>query len=199
MSGADHATMQPGALQQSQGSGQPPAAQMFTPIMPQWQTFPTNTGPSTNIGITAKPIAGETEWNKQLGDYLNSSMKWGAGLNALNSVANLVSQYMQYRLANNAMSKQAQIANKYYDTDLAIKGLQSKVAIKQLGVQNNAITMQGRMHSNQIRHEEVMSRLEGSTQARLAAIAEQGKTDRAKILSASDAFNRRGYNYGIPA
>lgn len=118
--------------------------------------------------------------------------------NGIGAAGNIVNSFFNYSLSGKAINAQKDIAIKYYATQDSIAGRQEKVALRQLGVQENAIFTQQAMHGEQTRHEEVMARLEGATQARLARISEDGRTERAKILSVSDAFSRRGYDSGTP-
>lgn len=131
--------------------------------------------------------------------YLEDSQKYGAISDAIAAGVNIVGMSLQSALASQSMSNQCTIATKYYETQGQIAGYQREVAIKQLDVQFEAINAQQKMHSEQTRHEERMAKLEGSTQTRLAAIEQQSKTDRARILSVTDAFSRRGYSYGSAA
>ena len=126
----------------------------------------------------------------------------GPGVLALQAggmVGGLVNQIMNFSLAGDAMNHQANIASKYYDTQQNIASYQQEAALRQLEIQDNAVLVQQRMHRDEIRHKETMKELELKTQSRLARIAEEGRTERAKILSTSDAFSRRGWDYGIPS
>lgn len=124
----------------------------------------------------------------------------GAGLlQAGGMVGGLANQIMNTFLASDAMGKQADIADKYYSTQQNIASYQQEVALRQLEIYDNSLLVQQRMHKDQMGHEENMAKLESKTQGRLARIAEDGRTDRAKILSVSDAFSRRGWDYGLPS
>lgn len=171
-----------------------PGAQMgpiFTPIMPQWQTFPMNSGMPSITATTELDSADAKE-------LMGTQIGVGAFLNVTSAAGNFASQYMQYRLAGTAMDNQLAAIEAYYETQGVIAEDQRQVALKQLELQGNAVDAQRAMHSNQVLHEETMLRLQGSVQARLAMIEEGGKSDRARILSVSDAFNRRSYDNGAP-
>lgn len=157
------------------------------PGMYQGPTFTPTLLPSTSFGPSLNVDAKV--------DELGTGV---LGLQAGGMVAGLVNQLMNFGLAGAAMNYQNQIASKYYDTQQNIASYQQEAALRQLEIQDNAVLVQQRMHRDQMRHEETMKELELKTQSRLARIAEEGRTERAKILSASDAFSRRGWDYGAP-
>ncbi|MFH0799965.1 MAG: hypothetical protein V2A66_07295 [Pseudomonadota bacterium] len=121
------------------------------------------------------------------------------GLQAFGMVSNMVNSFLNWDLSKTSMNNQMTVALKYYDTQDTIAGYQTKVAMRQLDVQQNAIYVQQQMHTDQMRHEEKLASLEGATKRQLLAIEVQGKADRAKILSVSDAFTRRGWDMGMPS
>lgn len=121
------------------------------------------------------------------------------GSMALGAVTNLVSSILNYNLSSEAMETQYDIYNRNMTAQETIAGYQKDVALAQLGAQGKAIEAQTTMHGEQTRHEQAMGKLEQNTQVMLARIAENGKTDRARILSVSDAFSRRGWDMGLPA
>lgn len=165
----------------------------FTTTIPQWQAAPQQMGgwPTITVDHSFKN-------DEQAADYLKTAAGLQFGGNIINGLLNIWSQSMQSSLASEGMQHQADIAMKYYSTQGEIAGYQREVALKQLQVQSDAINVQQSMHSGQMLHEEVMAKLENSAQARLASIAEQGKTDRARIMSMTDAFKRSSYDSGSP-
>jgi hypothetical protein len=164
----------------------------FTPVMPQWQTFPMNAS-TPSVSVT-----GEIKDEEKLGEYLNQQTVWSGVQNVIGAVGNGLAQYWQFSLAGKAMDHQLSAINTYYKTQETIAGDQRDVALKQLELQMSAVGAQQEMHHEQTQHEETMVRLQGSVAARLAMIEEGGKTDRARIISMSDAFNRRSYDFGTP-
>ena len=164
----------------------------FESYIPQFQ-LPSFGGNRNTNNVSVKMDGKEGK------EYLKDSQMYGAISDAISAGVNIVGMSLQSALASQSMSNQCKIAGKYYETQGEIANYQRQVAIKQLDVQFEAINAQQRMHSEQARHEERMAKLEGSTQTRLASIAEQGKTDRARILSVTDAFSRCGYSYGSAA
>lgn len=154
----------------------------FQPMFPQWNV---PSGPAVNLSGNL--------------DKLSSTQEWGVlGMQGLGMVAGATFQGLNTWLASEAMNYQNKIANKYYTTQQNIASYQQEAALRQLEIQDNALFVQQRMHRDQMRHEETMKELELKTQSRLARITEEGRTERAKILSASDAFSRRGWDYGAP-
>ena len=166
----------------------------FTPVMSSFQMLPLNSGMNTSTAVAVK-FKNDTE----AANYLDKQSKWNCANNGIAAGVNTVGMSLQFGLAYRAMDKQSEAINKYYDTQENIAGFQRDVAIEQLKVQSKAVEAQEEMHGNQCLHEEAMARIEGSTQARLAAISESGKTKRAEVLSLSNAFSRGSYNYGSVA
>ncbi len=172
-----------------QGGGMAPPSAMgpsFQPTFgPQW------TAPTSAPGINFKAELGTKESAE--------AMRWGFGTQIAGMAVNTILQGLNYDLAAKSMKYQASIANKYYETQGTIAGYQKEVAIAQLGVQKEGMGIQQEMHAAQLDHEKSMARLAGNTQARLKMIEDRGKTNRAKILTVSNAFDRRGWsNYGTP-
>lgn len=106
--------------------------------------------------------------------------------------------WANHDISSKSIAAQKAIALQYYSTQQAIAGMQQEVALKQLGVQEYAITIQQKMHSAQIWHEQRMKTIESSMQFKLAKISEDGRSERAKILSVRDAFTRGNYDLGLP-
>lgn len=124
---------------------------------------------------------------------------WGQGIAAVGGMAgNVLNSIFNYELSSQAMTDQRKIAIKYYDTQDAIAGYQKDVALEQLSVQGDAIAAQVEMHGNQVNHEQEMGKLEKSTRVVLAKISEDGRTERAKVLSMGNAFARGGWDMGTP-
>ena len=144
---------------------------------------------------------GVNNWNiklKEDGD-IKDAMSWQGGLQAGQMVTNMMSDIFNYSLAGQAMSAQESITKKYYSTQDNIAKYQRDVALKQLGVQETAVFVQQSMHKTQTQHEKDMMKLEGSMQARLAQIHENGKTSRAKVFLLQDAFAvKNNWSYGNP-
>jgi hypothetical protein len=163
-----------------------PVGPSFTPIQL----------PAQNFGASAPNIS--MNWNP--GDDFMKPYMWGQfGMQAVGQIASIGQMIANYKLASQAMKSQTTIACKYYDTQDKIAGYQMEVALAQTNVQGKAIDAQVEMHSEQCRHEQALARLNNSVQARLASIAENGKTERARILSMTDAFSRGSWDMGTPA
>lgn len=175
-------------MQGMQGYGAPQpqagAVQLSTPAQLPYTPI---SAPNLNISI---PKLSEGMAAKYLG--------WQTLIQAGGAVGNIITSFLNYGIAKTAMEKQAEVAGKYYDTQDKLAGYQKDVAIRQLDVQESGFYVQRDMHSAQVRHEENMARLEGHTRARLARIGEDGRTERARILSVTDAFSRRGWDMGTP-
>lgn len=169
------------------GQGMAPAQGVTFSQPAQLQYMPMS---QPNLNITMDSLdsdAAEAYLNRQ------TNLQWGSlAANFCTTIANAC-------IAKKSIEAQTTIASKYYDTQDNIASYQKDVAIRQLEVQDNSLFIQRDMHSAQVRHEEAMARLEGHTQARLANISESGRNERARILSMTDAFSRRGWdNMGTP-
>ncbi|MBN1282501.1 MAG: hypothetical protein JXA24_01865 [Proteobacteria bacterium] len=168
-----------------QALSQPPA---FTPVTLPNQPMTPQGGPNIDI-----------DWAPKNEKFMQGYM-WGQfGLQAGGMLNGLANMLCNYGLANKAMEAQVDIATKYYEVQDNIASYQLEASLAQIGVQEKAIDAQTRMHTEQCRHEEKMAKLDGNTKARLAAIAESGKNERAKIFSVTDAFSRSGWDLGSPA
>lgn len=154
----------------------------FQPTFPQWNV---PSGPAINF-------------DGKLGELSPGQKSGLMGMQGFGMVAGGIFQGLNTWLASESMNHQFGIANKYYDTQQNIASYQQEAALRQLEIQDNALFVQQRMHRDQMRHEETMKELESKTQSRLARITEEGRTERAKVLSVSDAFSRRGWDYGMP-
>lgn len=151
--------------------------------------------PAYNSGVSSPNISIKT---KEVDYDKISDLMWGNfGLQAAGVAGGILNQCFNYSLAAKSMTHQEAIATKYYDTQDHISDNQTSVALGQQGVQKEAIDKQAEMHEQQCEHEENMVRLQGNTAARLANIQEQGKVERAKIYSVTDAF-RNNYSLGMP-
>ncbi|HQB07543.1 MAG TPA: hypothetical protein PK712_06765, partial [Rectinema sp.] len=75
-----------------------------------------------------------------------------------------------------------------------------QVAMRQLDVQETAMYTQQSMHKAQIDHEQRMMKLENSARIAIARVQENGKNERARVLSVANTFSaRRSWNYGYPS
>ncbi len=103
-------------------------------------------------------------------------------------------------LAAKSMGYQKTIAVQENITKRKISGDQKEVAIRQLGVQQEAMYLQNEMHQRQVKLEGNLAKWGHSSETRKLQISENAKTERMKIASVSDAFSRGGarsdYSYG---
>jgi hypothetical protein len=159
-------------------------------------------GPPMQIGVS--PIAGIAQPS---GMNIKATLKpedsskalaWQGWLQAGGMAANTLIAGFNYGLQSESISAQKDVMKSYYGAQEKIAGFQQQVAIRQLDVQETAVITQSQMHRNQLAHEERIARLEGSTQAKLARIQEDGKNTRARTLSMTDAFksSREDWFYG---
>ncbi|MFH1830768.1 MAG: hypothetical protein ABH871_08355 [Pseudomonadota bacterium] len=174
-----------GYPQQPQG----PAVGAYTPLAnPAGNPF--GGMPAINASVELDPTVGA--------ELIKKQQMWGAIGMIGSQVNQTLATGLNYALASKSLEIQGTIAEKYYTTQDNIAQYQKEVALTQLAVQEEGMFVQKDMLSNQILHEQKMARLEGATQARLAQIAENGKTQRAEILSMTDAFSRSGWDMGAP-
>ncbi len=188
--------------QQNQATGYPPAYSNQQPVG-AGQSGPPQFNPVTLPNQPIAPAGGGTTMNvnwSPKNDEMMEGYMWGQfGLQAGGMLNGMVNMLCNYGLANKAMNCQLEIANKYYEVQDNIASYQMDVSLRQMDVQEKAITAQSTMHLEQCMHEERMAKLAGNTQSRLAAIEEKGKTERAKIYSVTDAFSRGSWDFGTPS
>lgn len=174
--------------------------QQYPPVMgPQQQQGPSFVMPQ--MLATSPMQAPQMKVNVDGSSANIPSWYWGlqGGSMLVGALTNLATTHFNYLLSSKAMEAQYNIYDRNMTAQETIAGYQKEVALQQLGEQGKAIEAQTTMHGEQTRHEQAMGKLEQNTQVMLARIAENGKTDRARILSVSDAFSRRGWDMGLPA
>jgi hypothetical protein len=151
--------------------------------------------PAYNSGVSGPNISIKT---KEVGyDQISGQMAWNTAFQGVGVAGGIMNQIFNYSLASKAMDKQATIAGRYYDSVDKASANQTSITLGQQTLQSHAIDKQAEMHTQQCTHEENMQRLQGNAAVRIAYIQEQGKVNRAKIYSVTDAF-RNNYNLGSP-
>ena len=149
-----------------------------------------NNGGGTNLNVDADLGKEET---KQMMYWQQANQSFGQLTNAGLAIGNAY-------LASQSMTHQAEIAKDELLTKRAISGDQKEVALKQLGVQQEAMYLQNEMHQRQVKLEGNLAKWQHSSDARKLQISENAKTERMKIASVTDAFSKRGarsdYSYG---
>jgi hypothetical protein len=156
-------------------------------------------GPAAQLPIAAPSISASVELDSETGKkMIESQQKMAVGSMVANSFTSTIHDMLNHSLAMKSLGVQETVALRYYDSQDKIAGDQRAVAFKQLDVQEAGIYAQQEMHRDQTLHEEKMARIEGSVQARLASITEDGKTQRAEIMTMNDAFSRNGWDMGTP-
>lgn len=158
-----------------------------------------NPAPALNINWTPKDDA-------FMGKYMDNQLGLQYGnfcLQAAGMMNGMIGMCLNYSLASKGIEAQQAIMSKYYDVQSNAINAQMRVGLAQCQVQEKAVDAQRTMHQEQCRHEEKLARLSGSTQVRLKAIEESGKTQRADILSANyavdSAFSRGSWSMGSPS
>lgn len=131
-------------------------------------------------------------------DDAPAALAWQGSNQALSTIGNTIIAGLNSSLQGKAIEAQSSVMKAYYGTQEKIAGFQKQVAMRQLDVQERAVLTQSQMHRNQLAYEEKVTRLEGSTQAKLARIHEDGKTARARTMTMTDAFksSREDWFYG---
>lgn len=179
----------PNPTQPPQGYGQP-TSQYYGPPQPQTyggiQPTPNPWGGSSTstTGATIK-IDGGTLQPGEAADYLNGQTElaqWGLGANTLNSLCNSITSWV-------ALAQQGDMMDAYYNYMNKVADNGMTVALEQLHVQEKSLDYARILAEEQQDHEVKLARLDQALQVKLARVAEQGKTDRAGIYMASNAFS----------
>ncbi|MBI4126109.1 MAG: hypothetical protein HY465_01310 [Deltaproteobacteria bacterium] len=93
----------------------------------------------------------------------------------------------------------------YYKAETTIRGYDKDVAIRAMDSQDKMTEAQLKAYQSAQTHEQAMGRIQKETQIAITRIQERGKTQRAEILSSSQAFSvgdplgrdARFYGYGM--
>lgn len=137
---------------------------------------------------------------KAKGPQAEQAIMWNGINQAAGTGANMLTSMFNYLNQSDAIDANAQIAKEYYETSADIAEAQAEVAVKQLEVQDNALYVQADMQREMNESNERMKKTEGYTQRAIVAEQEKGKTDRARVVAATGAFeNRNSWNLGEPA
>lgn len=145
-------------------------------------------GTSTTTG-TIKFDGGQLT-EQQRTDFLNDQTtmaKWGLGANTLTSLCTAITSWVGLAQQGEAMDSYYNYMNKVADNGMT-------VALEQLHVQEKSLDYARILSEEQQDHEVKLARINQALQVKLARIGEQGKTDRAGIYAANNAFS--DYNYG---
>lgn len=102
-------------------------------------------------------------------------------------------------------SQQLDNIEAYYNTERKTRKYDMKVAIRALKSQDHAVDAQYKAYKKGLEHERGMAKIQKETQIAITRIQERGKTQRAEILSSSQAFSvgdplgrdARFYGYGM--
>jgi hypothetical protein len=169
----------PNAGQQVQGYG---SATMGLPMV---QMLPQPGGMNLNLKSDLDPKDA-----KALADNQQEMGKWTTLINAGIGLLNGITSWVALGLQNEQMGR-------YYDYMNRVADDSREIALAQINLQSEAMDHESAMMEEKSRHEQELARIEQRTQIRLAKIAEKGKTDRAGIYAANNAF-ARDYSYGSP-
>ena len=130
----------------------------------------------------------------------DKALKINAAMQALDSIGNMMAAGFNYGLQAKQIDANRAVAEAYYESVNTIASYKQHVAMRQLDVQETAIYAQQNMHQAQIDHEQRMMKLENSARIAIARVQENGKNERARVLSVANTFSaRRSWNYGYPS
>lgn len=174
--------------QVSSGPPPPPQPNPWLPVQqPIWNG---STGIDTSVTVD-----GGTMTEDQLTEFLDDQTAlqgWGMGANALGAVFNTVASITGMVLNRQVVGEYSDYMNKVADNGMT-------VASKQLDVQKYAIDNALIMQERQQGFGTEMAKIEQAKEIQLARIAERGKTDRAALYTANNAFGMRSaYPNGSP-
>lgn len=167
---------------------QPPQLPPFQAYMPQFVSSPFSM-PNWNVTVDGKD-------NGMLGKYLG----YNFGGQTIKTASDTLSQVFQYALASDASQKQFDVIGKQYDLIVKAYDNQLVVSKEEIAFRNNVVSTQEKIHERQTEHEREIKKIEATAAKQIARIQEEGKTDRARLMVASDTFrsNRGMYGDGSP-
>jgi hypothetical protein len=170
-----------------------PTPSIAVPPMPS-PSFSANLGTLTNgDGIMQEQLDLQRE---QLTAY-NTQIEGQQTNQMTATIFNGTGQVLNWIASMVGMAYNKGVIGSYYDYLNKVADNGMKVAIKQADLQESALDHAQTMQEEQIASDQRMARINANLQIRLAKVAEQGKTDRAGIYAANDAF-RGGYSMGSP-
>lgn len=131
---------------------------------------------------------------------IKTALGINGGLQILDSIGNMLATGLNYGLQGQQIEANKAVAEAYYDSVNTVASYKQQVAMRQLDVQETAMYTQQNMHKAQIDHEQRMMKLENSARVAIARVQEDGKSERARVLSVIDTFSaRRSWSYGYPS
>jgi len=163
----------------------------YTPVLqapqPRGQVIP-----MSPVGGTIFNLTGKVD-DQTIKDQLKnqSNLQWG-GL-AANSIQGMFDSAAQMYF----LSKQGEVVGSYYDYMGKVADNGMTVALRQAAVQEKGMEYSKIMMEEKLSNDRKLADINRNLQIRLAKIGEQGKTDRAGIYAANNAF-RANYFNGSP-
>ncbi len=174
-----------GPNQSTSWQPQPPVAGSSQTGIPMVQMLPQPGGMNFNLNADLDPekATAMVERQQKLGEATTAINGGIALLNAATSWGVIIAQNEQM--------------GRYYDYLNKVADDARSVTLAEINLREKAMYHEEAMMEEKNRHEQELARIEQRTQIRLAKIAENGKTERAGIYAANNAF-ARDYNYGSP-
>lgn len=166
--------------------GIPQISPISVPALPSTGPVLTVNGEASQ-GMIDKALQSQMDINDRMADLQAVGMGINGGIGLLNGITSWVALGLQ----NNAVNRHYDYMNKVADNGM-------EVALAQVGLQETALDYQRGMQQDQISHEQELARIEQRTAKMIADAEQRGKTERASIYAANNAFRdpRGDYFYG---
>ena len=172
----------------TQGSGQTPTLYMPGSIQNAVGGGAMNTNTNIALKVDGNSATGKVQ---VYGGLINQGLGIANGM---------LTEGLNYALASQALGAQVEGLKAGYATQLGIAQLQSKVAIKSLGVQQYQIDANSKNLQMAALHDEQMARIQGSYAVKMKQTDNDGKLSLARTVMQGDAFAvRQSYSMGVPA
>ncbi len=110
-----------------------------------------------------------------------------AGTSAVNAIGNITSMALNYSLQNKYLTLQETIADNQF-----------KLGNRGMDLEFKKLEVQQRMGKENMTHQRRIARIQSQTAIAISSIQQKGKTKRAEVFAAMNAFHRSNYQYGTP-
>lgn len=176
------------------GYGTPGAYNQQQTMMPSIGYTPVNANYANPFSASPQVKMNLKEGKMTTDDYMKSlqtQQNWSNGLNAAGMAINAGLQI-------GSMVANYKIQSMYYNIQNRIADNQYKLGLQALSLEDKRLEVSRDLGYEQIDLQKRLARIQSQTSVAVAHIQEKGKSERAEIFSAFNAFNRRNYHTGEP-
>ena len=121
----------------------------------------------------------------------STEAKWNMGLQAAQTLINAGGQIT-------AMALNYAIQKKYLNVQDRIAENQFKLGMRGMDLEFERLQVAQRMGRENMEHQRRLARIQSQTAVTISSIQQKGKTKRAEVFAAMNAFHRTNYQYGKP-